>query len=255
MKNILLILVFFTSFNLFSFQKFDGSSFYVSAESSLSIREKPSLKSEKNGKLDFKSKVKIKEVLFENFESIQDDGLKISSNWVLIENPSDPELESYVFGGFLRQKDYKKDSVIDTSNWVDFKLENHNIFLKQPKGWINITSKNNENVRWSEDVILKTHEDGMDPTQIIIRVEKKSIMEIEKGIAAKGWFRKIEEIKINEKKVLKCTYYFDNGCSNIIYLHKSNENETNIVEVSGTCDTHPKGYDETKIKVAESVKF
>jgi len=34
-----------------------------------------------------------------------------------------------------------------------------------------------------------------------------------------------------------------------------NNYKTNIVEVSGTCVSHPKDYDETKIMVAESVKF
>ena len=74
-----------------------------------------------------------KKVLYEKFESIYDEGLKISSNWILIENPSNPELESYVFGGFLQQKEVEGNKMIDTSKWVNFKLDKHNISLKQPK--------------------------------------------------------------------------------------------------------------------------
>ena len=127
--------------------------------------------------------------------------------------------------------------------------------MKQPKNWINTTSAKNEYYQWNENNRLITHEDGMDPTQVILRVQNKSFMQSEKDLIAKDWFKKIEEIIINQKKVIKCTCFFDNGCSNIIYLHKTNKNKTNIVEVSGTCVTHPKGYDETKIMVAESVQF
>ena len=39
------------------------------------------------------------------------------------------------------------------------------------------------------------------------------------------------------------------------YLHRRNDRQTTIVEISGTCESHEKGYDETKIIVAESVVF
>ncbi|MDO5970101.1 hypothetical protein Q4Q35_09805 [Flavivirga aquimarina] len=213
------------------------------------------MESKKIGKLEYKSKVIIKKVLPNKFETILDEGLKISSNWIQIENPANPKLESYIFGGFLNQKKLEVSSKIDTTNWVGLKLKKHNISLKQPKNWINITSKTNSYYNWNKNNILITHEDGIDPTQVIIKIQNNSLAESERNLLGKEWFKKIEELIINNKKVIKCTFFFDNQCSNIQYLHKITENKLMIIEVSGTCVSHSKEYDETKIKVAESIKY
>jgi len=236
-------------------QKKSNFFLYVNAKSGLSMRESPSLESKKTGLLKFNTKIKIIKVLTTNFETIYDEGTKISSNWVLIENPENPQLTSYIFGGFLQLKDFNDSISIDTSDWVDYKLVKPGISLRQPKNWINITSKNNDYYQWNQDTRLITHEDGTDPTQIVIKETNQPFREERKRLVSKVWFKKLEEKLINEIRILKCTYFFENGCSNIIYLHKINNNKTKIVEISGTCNSHPKGYDETKLIVAESVNF
>ncbi|MEN1786022.1 MAG: SH3 domain-containing protein [Bacteroidota bacterium] len=255
MKKVISTLFFLASLSLFPFQDEGNLVFFVTAESGLSIREKPSLKSKKIGLLAFQTKVVVKKVLAEKLQSIYDEGLKISANWVQIENPLNPSLESYIFGGFLQQKDFKEDQRIDTSDWINFKIENHNIILKQPQDWLNMTKNVKYLDQGNDSTILVTHEDGVDPTQVIIRAKNRSLETIENEIISKGWFKKIEEIVSGGKKILKCTYFFDNGCSNVRYFHKVTKNRTYVVEVSGTCNSHPEGYDESKIMVAESIKF
>ncbi|WP_299245626.1 SH3 domain-containing protein [uncultured Aquimarina sp.] len=233
----------------------DNSIFYVSAKSGLTIREKPNLDSQKIGVLTYKSAVKVLKVLDNNMIYIYDNKLKIKANWVRIENPNDPNIESYVFGGYLKQKEYFEKPIFDLSNWELYENEELGLSLKQPKDWMNFTVKNKGYKNWKENFILITHEDNEDPTQIIISKYKTPIKKILKDKGFTGGFEKIQEIYINKKLIIKRTLYFDHGCSLIQYFHEISNSMTGIVEISGVCISHQKDYDETKIKVAESVNF
>lgn len=254
-KRIYFSLIFLTSSIIYANKTTIDLPFYVTAKNGLSIRETPSLDSKKIGVLKHKTKVKVIKILTDKFDTFHDNGFRISSNWVRIENPNNPNLESYIYGGYLRQKPYDDGLLIDTSEWNDYEITAQGISLKQPKNWINTTVENKENTYWKDEFILITHDNTSDPTQVIIRKKNTSIEEILKELSSKIWFKKIEEIHINEKLIFKCTFFFDNGCSNVQYLHRKNDRQTTIVEISGTCESHEKGYDETKIIVAESVVF
>ena len=254
-KKIYFILILLTSSIIYPNKTNFNLPFYVTAENGLSIRETPSLDSKKIGVLKHKTKIKVIKVLTDKFETITDNGLQISSNWVLIENPNNPSLASYIYGGYLRQKPYYDDFLIDISKWNDYKIKEQGISIKQPKNWINTTATNKENTYWRADFILITRDTAVDPTQVIIRKKNTSIKKVLKELSSRMWFKKIEEIYLNKKLVFKCTFFFENGCSNVQYLHQKNDRQTTIVEISGTCESHEKGYDETKIIVAESVVF
>lgn len=254
-KKIFFTLILLTSSSIYANITNVNLPFYVTAKNGLSIRETPSLDSRKIGVLKHKTKIKVIKVLTDKFETVTDNGLCISSNWVLIENPNNPSLASYIYGGYLRQKPYYDNFLIDTSEWNDYKIIEQGISLRQPKNWINTTAANKESTYWRADYILITRDATVDPTQVIIRKKNTSIKKTLKELSSQIWFKKIEEIYLNEKIIFKCTFFFDNGCSNVQYLHRKNDSQTTIVEISGTCESHEKGYDETKTIVAESVVF
>ena len=141
-KKIFFTLILLTSSSIYANITNVNLPFYVTAKNGLSIRETPSLDSRKIGVLKHKTKIKVIKVLTDKFETITDNGLQISSNWVLIENPNNPSLASYIYGGYLRQKPYYDDFLIDTSEWNDYKIIEQGISLKQPKNWINTTAAN-----------------------------------------------------------------------------------------------------------------
>ncbi|WP_298311110.1 SH3 domain-containing protein [uncultured Aquimarina sp.] len=253
-KKIFFLLFSFSMMGFANIQT-DNSIFYVSAKSGLTIREKPNLDSKKIGILKYKSAIKILKILENNMMQIYDDKLKIKANWVLIENPNDPNIESYVFGGYLKQKEDFEKPIFDFSNWKLYDNEELGLSLNQPKDWMNFTVKNKSHKNWEENYILITHEDNEDPTQIIISKHKSPIQKILKDEGFTGGFEKTQEIYINKKLIIKRTLYFEHGCSSRQYFHEISNSITGIVEISGLCISHKKNYDRTKIKVAESVSF
>lgn len=123
MKNIILLITLITSFNFYS------QEYYVSAKSGLNVRNKPSLKAEKIGKLELNEKVKIIEETYEKLK-IYDDNKEIIGYWVKIKNTN---IEGYVFEeylnlvkrhnlnfiNFLKNKEFKNIAKVN-NEWVKF---------------------------------------------------------------------------------------------------------------------------------------
>ncbi len=130
----------------------NATKYIVTALNGLTIRDKPSLKGKKIGRLPFMAKTTIQEITKYPLE-IKDNGKLIKGNWVKIENDlSNNWSVGYVFNGFLQKEsnfiktntailvpscysDSYEKPLIDklNTNWVQLYKENGNYYLNTPQ--------------------------------------------------------------------------------------------------------------------------
>jgi len=93
---ILILSIVFTSIG----QNIEGP-YYSIAKNGLIIRDKPSLKGKKIGKIKYLESVDVKHILFDKQQTVRDNGKIIKGYWVSIEYD---DKNAYIFDGFLKLK-------------------------------------------------------------------------------------------------------------------------------------------------------
>lgn len=124
-------------------QKTTSKSYVVTALNGLIIRDKPSLKSKRIGKLPYMSQTTIQEITKEVLELKDGDNI-IKGNWVKIEyNMADDWSVGYVFNGFLQEKTayiHTNKEILLPSSYTDFYAKK---FLdKLSPHWIELYEEN-----------------------------------------------------------------------------------------------------------------
>lgn len=104
-KTTVLLIVLISILSTYGFSQ---EKYSVTATNGLLLREKPNANANKIGKLYFGAEVTILEKT-ENSQTINDNGTKITGNWVKIKFQNDPTFISnedfgYVFDGYLKEK-------------------------------------------------------------------------------------------------------------------------------------------------------
>jgi hypothetical protein len=139
-------------------------------------------------------------------------------------------------------------SFLGVKGWIVYALTEHE--WEEGKG-IYYTSHPDSIVLGERTVY--TSEAGFDPTRVEIKKVPKGIKNVSQILSDDTTVA--ETVKLDQKEVIKLIQPSTiNTCESITYLHSVSEVITGVVDIV-TCPTHSEGYDDTKILVAESVKF
>jgi hypothetical protein len=148
-------------------------------------------------------------------------------------------------------------SDIDDSNWVEKKI--NGVFIITPTDWVfrdlRYLSNSPEYRSWDNTLPFRTSDPGFDPTWISVDIIDLGILEILEQNSPRGEHT-LEKIIYGESVILKRVNFSSiNNCSGIEYFHLIGNQKTGHVALSGVCPSHSPGYDDTKIHVAERVRF
>jgi len=132
--NFIALILFFCHISIFSQTIFENQEYYAIAPSGLLIRNQPSLKGDKIGKIRYSEKVKLtKDTGIEL--SIKDEGRVISGNWVYVLTNSyinNEQVKGYVFSGFLSNEEPLKHDHIETvSRFISYFKTNNKEAIKK----------------------------------------------------------------------------------------------------------------------------
>ncbi len=97
MKTIFFILMLFLSSHFFAQVRY-----VVNAESGLIIRKKPTSKSEKTGKFNYKDTIVVKKEIRKRADTIQDNKFTIPGYWIQVKTKEN--VKGYVFEGFIKKR-------------------------------------------------------------------------------------------------------------------------------------------------------